>query len=145
MNETPCIGKRWFEEVWNQRKRETIYELLAPDSVAHSATAQKLVGPEAWEQMQKEVLSILPDMHVTVEDVVSTPENTIVRWSATGSRHEHPPGMKPEDCTLHMTGTTWFRTKDGKIVEGWDAWDQTGFVHALQRTGDTPRTVALQV
>src|SRR5690606_14625811 len=53
MKDTPCIGTRWFEEVWNQRKRETIYELLAPDSVAHSASSSRdLVGPEAWEQMQ---------------------------------------------------------------------------------------------
>ena len=131
MKDTPCIGTRWFEEVWNQRKRETIYELLAPDSVAHSASSSRdLVGPEAWEQMQQEVLSRLPDMHVTIEDVVSTPENTVVRWTATGSPNEHD--------KVNFAGTTWLRIKDGKIVEGWDAWDQTGFVQTLARTGSAP-------
>lgn len=141
MKDTPCIGTRWFEEVWNQRKRETIYELLAPESVAHSASSGDLVGPEAWEQMQKEVLNLVPDMRVTVEDVVTNPENTVVRWSAVGKPHEHPPGMTEDECRLHFSGTTWFRIKDGRIVEGWDAWDQTGFVQALQRIGSAPASL----
>jgi len=27
------VARRWFEEVWNQRRTETVHELLAADSV----------------------------------------------------------------------------------------------------------------
>src|ERR1700736_6766074 len=42
--------KRWFEEVWNQRRMETIYELVAPDCVIQgvSEIGETLQGPGAF-------------------------------------------------------------------------------------------------
>ena len=138
MKEATCIGTRWFEEVWNQRKAETIYELLAPHSVAHSG-AKNLHGPEAWEQMQRDVLQAVPDLHVTIEDVVSTPTHCIVRWNFCGTAGA--PGGDHETCPLHYHGMTWFRLEDGKIVEGWDYWDKTAFVQDLQKVTSIPETL----
>ena len=30
------LMRRWFQEVWNEGRMETIYELLSPDGVAHT-------------------------------------------------------------------------------------------------------------
>ncbi len=34
-NENVLLALRWFEEVWNQRRTETIDELLTDESVSH--------------------------------------------------------------------------------------------------------------
>jgi hypothetical protein len=39
-NENTAIVRRWFEELWNQRRLETINELLAPDAISYD-----LAGP----------------------------------------------------------------------------------------------------
>ena len=33
VEENVAATRRWFEEVWNQRRVETIHELVAPDCV----------------------------------------------------------------------------------------------------------------
>ena len=33
--ENARLAKRWFEEVWNQHRQETINEFLLPGSVGH--------------------------------------------------------------------------------------------------------------
>jgi hypothetical protein len=35
-NENALLARRWFEEVWNQRRTDTIDELLTEESVSHS-------------------------------------------------------------------------------------------------------------
>ncbi|MEE8522786.1 MAG: nuclear transport factor 2 family protein, partial [Thermoanaerobaculia bacterium] len=40
--------RRWFEEVWNQGRAESIDELLAPDAVIHGLVTGDLVGLQAF-------------------------------------------------------------------------------------------------
>ena len=42
-----AFAKRWFEEVWNQGRKETILELLAPDAVIQDGENAS-VGPEGF-------------------------------------------------------------------------------------------------
>lgn len=51
VEENVALVKRWFEEVWNQKRSETIRELLSADCVAHgtSETGDDLHGVEgSW-------------------------------------------------------------------------------------------------
>ena len=42
-----ALAKRWFEEVWNEGRRETIRELLAPEAVIQEGNDAS-VGPEGF-------------------------------------------------------------------------------------------------
>ena len=64
MNETEAarnIAIRWFNEVWNQGRTESIYELLAPDARGHLEGELDIVGPELFAAFQKSLLNGLPD------------------------------------------------------------------------------------
>jgi hypothetical protein len=43
------LFKRWFEEVWNQRRTATITELFAPNGVSHGVdeNGADIIGPAA--------------------------------------------------------------------------------------------------
>jgi hypothetical protein len=42
------LFKRWFEEVWNQRRTATVTELFAPNGISHGVAedGSDLIGPK---------------------------------------------------------------------------------------------------
>jgi hypothetical protein len=48
------LGRRWFEEMWNQRRDATIDELLSADSYGH-VEGGEYRGPQGFREMQGHV------------------------------------------------------------------------------------------
>ncbi len=138
-----AILKRWFEEVWNQRREETIMELLAPDCIGHGTrdNGGDIHGPREFLPFYERICSAFPDMKVTVEDGFGEGEKAVVRWSATMHHRGDHLGPRATGNQVAMTGTTIARIANGKIVEAWDNWDklamlqQIGVVQLAASTG----------
>ncbi len=125
MSETTyTLARRWFEEVWNERSRETIYALVDPACVGHHE-GEVSKGPADVEAMRDRLVGLMPDIKVTVEDIVADGDNAAVRWKFTGT----PLGASNP---LSFSGMTWLKFKDGRIVEGWDRWNQGVMLQQLQ-------------
>jgi len=79
------ILRRWFEEVWNQGRGQTIDELMAPDAVARGLAdaAQTHRGPTAFKPFWAQLRDAFPDIHVTIHDVESEGDKVAARWTAT--------------------------------------------------------------
>ena len=125
------VARRWFEEVWNERRDDTIDELMAPDSWGHIEGGD-VQGPEAFRQMRSTFLSALPDVRIEVEDVVAEGERAAVRWRAYGTHAGDGFGFPATRQQVHVRGTTWMTVRDGKIVEGWDTWNLGGLLESLR-------------
>jgi steroid delta-isomerase-like uncharacterized protein len=114
-----AIARRWFEEVWNQRRAETIDELLAEDSVCH-ADDGPIRGPQEFRDRQHvPFLGAFPDVRVAVEGVLAHGDQVVVRWVATGTHGGHGLGLAPTNRPITLRGMTWLRIRDGKLMEGW--------------------------
>ncbi|HKD18079.1 MAG TPA: ester cyclase [Thermoanaerobaculia bacterium] len=116
------LARRWFEEVWNQRRDATVHELLAPGAAAHMEGAE-LVGPEQFLQARVALLDAFPDFRVTVEDIVAEGDDVVVRWSAKGRHAGDGLGMPASRRDASFRGITWMRFAEGQIAEGWDSWN----------------------
>lgn len=126
-----ALARRWFEEVWNQRRVETIYELVTPESVSHGEQGD-VFGPEVFHQgYHTEMCQALPDIRVTIEDIVAQGENVVVRWLATGTHLGTGFGCPPTQKKLSFRGMTWITYRDGKMAEGWDCWNVASLMQAL--------------
>lgn len=85
--------RRWFQEVWNEGRTQTVYELLAPEAVAtgqRGAEAEIRV-PEEFVKFVHEIHGSFSDMQLTIEDILGTDDKVVVRWSATAvqaTRHQ---------------------------------------------------------
>src|SRR6476620_4022677 len=77
------LARRWFQEVWNERKVETINELTPPDLVGHHEMAMTR-SRDDFKRFHAELLALLPDVVATVEDVLASATDVVVRWRFTG-------------------------------------------------------------
>jgi len=114
---------RWFEEVWNQSRRETIFELLAPDAVIHDGAAE-LRGPEAFARFHDDLRASFSDFRITPVVALAEGDFVALHWSAS---FRHTPTGKPAT----ITGTSIVRVQDGLFVEGWQNWDAASLATQL--------------
>lgn len=130
-NPNEAVARRWFEEVWNLRRAETIDELLTAESVCHSE-AGPMRGPEAFKAASHApFLAALPDVRITVEATVAEGDQVAVRWVATGTHTGAGFGLPPTGKRVEFRGVTWIRFENGKMMEGWDCWNVTGVMRSL--------------
>jgi steroid delta-isomerase-like uncharacterized protein len=122
------IVQRWFQEVWNERRGESIGALLRPDAVCHAATGD-IAGADAWKaQFWEPFMAAFSDIKIVLDRVLSQDQEAAVRWTVS-MRHTAPfLGIPASGKTVSAYGTTWLRVEDGHLAEGWDTWDLTGLL-----------------
>ncbi len=87
------LSRRWFMEVWNERRTATIEELMSPDGVAPMESGD-LRGVGAFKQFRDEFVAALPDLKFKIEGIVSDGDDVVVRWRAAGTQvrnRDHDP------------------------------------------------------
>ena len=122
MSETNSqLARRWFDDVWNRRKEETVRELLHPDIVGQME-GRVVNSPDEFLQARREMLTALPDLRVEVEGVVGEGDEVAVRWGAKATGPAGP---------VSFRGVTWLVFENGRIVRGWDSWNQALLMQQL--------------
>jgi steroid delta-isomerase-like uncharacterized protein len=116
-----AVARRWFEEVWNQRRDQTIDELLTPYSVCRTDDGPITGREEFRARMHVPLLSAFPDLRVEVEGVTGQGDDVVVRWSAAGTHSGDGLGFPASGKKVVLRGITWVRVRDGKLVEGWQS------------------------
>jgi len=137
------IARRWFDEVWNEGRAETVRELLGPDSVCDSEGGE-LRGPDAFiDQVQVPFLNAFPDLQTEVVGTTSEGDEVAVRWRARGTHLGEGFGMPPTGKRVAFRGMTWIRIRDGRMIEGLDCWNVAALHQAL-RDGQTVASVNVE-
>ena len=128
------LARRWFDEVWNQRRDATVLELLDP-KIHGQMEGLEVRSPEDFLKARAGLLDGFPDLAVTVEDVVSEGDQAVVRWSASGTHRGGGLGIPPSDRRVSFRGMSWLVFSNGRIVKGWDAWNQGQLFQELTASG----------
>lgn len=126
------LALRWFEEVWNQRRTDTIDELLTDESVSYSESGPLRGKQQFKEQAHAVFLSAFPDLKITVEGAVADGDEVVVRWSVRATHLGDGLGFRATGRAVSFRGMTWIRYRDGKMIEGWDCWNQAGLIQSLR-------------
>jgi steroid delta-isomerase-like uncharacterized protein len=124
------LARRWFQEVWNDRREATIDELLHEDARGHMEGFETR-GPADFKAVRAGLLDAFPDLHLDVEETVAEGETVVVRWRARGFHRGHGLGIAPSNQAAEFRGMTWMRFERGRLIEGWDAWNMGGLVARL--------------
>ena len=106
---------RWFDEVWNQGRRQTIFDLLMDNAVLHDGP-QEFRGPQEFAQFHDALRSQFCDFKITPIICVAEGDRVCMHWSCSML---HSASQK----SLHLTGTSVVRVQDGRFAEAWQNWD----------------------
>ncbi len=129
----PSIIHEWLEEVWNKGKTEMVYRILDPKCVLYhlDETGTDAHGPDEFLKFFARFRGAFPDMHVQAHDAIQSGDKIAGRWTVSGTHVGDQLGMPPTRKRFQIEGMSYARSKDGKIVEGWNCWDTRAMVQQL--------------
>jgi predicted ester cyclase len=73
----------------------------------------------------------MPDIHVTIEDMIAEGDRLACRWECSGTHQVDFFGIPATGKKATWTGVTIYRFDSGKIVEAWWAEDALGMLQQL--------------
>jgi steroid delta-isomerase-like uncharacterized protein len=131
------LMRRWFEEVWNEKKEAAIDEMLAEDSVAYGLPDPDAVvrGPEQFREFYRVFCGAFPDLQIRVEDVIASGDRVAGRWRMTGTHLGGHLGFPATAKKVALEGVSIAVIRDGKLKEGWNMMDMGHFFESLRGDG----------
>lgn len=127
--------RRWFEEVWNNKREDAIDEMFAADGVANGLNDENgnaLRGLEGFKTLHRAFVSAYPDLKIEVLDTVVEGNKIAARCRVSGLHTGHGIGVPPTNQPVEFTGMTIVHIKDEKIVE---AWNEFNFMEMYKQVG----------
>ncbi len=137
--EHKAIARRWSEELWSKGAFAVADEIIAPTYVRHDpGDPFAAEGPEGVKLLVMGLRAQMPDLHITIEDMIAEGDQVVSRYTATGTVTGGFMGRAPTGKQTRATAIQIFRIVDGKIVESWANRDDLGL---LQQLGVVPLSV----
>ncbi|CAN5892577.1 ester cyclase [soil metagenome] len=111
--------KRWFEEVWNDRRADLIDEMVTCESVCHM-DEDAIQGPDEFKVRQYvPFITAFPDLRIEIEAAIAQGDHVVIRWCARGTHTGEGLGFAPTQRPACFRGISWVQVGDGKFLEGW--------------------------
>src|SRR5689334_9500600 len=127
--ENSSLIRRWFEEVWNKGRMEAIDEMASPDAIGHGQAQHDTdIGLKEFRIFATDLRRAFPDFKVTIDRVIEQGDIVVARWTTTMTHKGTFLGFAATGKKVTVSGTSMQRIENGKIVEGWDNWDQLGLL-----------------
>ena len=128
--ENKAMVRRWFEEVWNKGRVAAIDELLAPNGLVHGLGGD-MQGPAAFKPFHAAYRDAFPDVKIELEDLIAEGDKVAFRWSATATHRGNGLNFAATNRPVSFSGMGVIRVENGKLVEGWNIFDQLGMMQQL--------------
>jgi steroid delta-isomerase-like uncharacterized protein len=132
--ENKALARRAWEIV-SPDNLDLIEEVYAPDLVWHEPD-QDIRGYDQAKQFVSSFFAAMPDINITVEDLIAEGEKVVSRYTIRGTHQgETEEFGPPTGRQMQLEGITIHRFEDGKIVEEWERYDN---LSVLQQLGLAP-------
>jgi steroid delta-isomerase-like uncharacterized protein len=126
------LARRFVEEVYNAGDLALLDELCAPDYAVHDPAVPQAHDVAGYkEALQTFRFTAMPDLRMTIEDLIAAGDRVTVRWTARGTMTGELLGMAPTGKATTVAGMTIHRVANGKLAETWWNWDALGMMQQL--------------
>ena len=99
-------------------------ELVAPDVLIHMPLPVEAPrAHEAFRQLWAMLLRGLPDLHLTIEDLIAEGDKVVMRASVTGTHQGQYMGVQPTGKSIIYNEIFIWRFAGGRIAEMWGVVD----------------------
>ena len=108
--------QRWYDEVWNNANKSKIDELMDENAIIHGLeTDSEKVGPQAFHPFYENFRQGFPSVNVEIEPIITTDDAEAAHCIV------HATTIDGKKVTFN--GLTVAKFRDGKLLEGWNAFD----------------------
>ncbi len=125
-----ALMRRWFDEVWNQGKLESIDQLLAEDCCVRGLDADDICSPAAYREFRIRMDKLFSNIQTEVEQIVAN-GNQVSGIATVNATH------LASDTPVAFQTAFFCVLRDGKIAE---AWNVTDFLSALTQSQMLPKS-----
>jgi len=102
---------------------KTIDELVAPDVLFHVPVPIEATGAQAAKQVWAMLLLGLPDLHLTIEDLIAEGDKIVARNTVTGTHLGEYRGLAATGKKVTYNEIFIIRFARGRITEVWGVVD----------------------
>jgi len=132
IEENKAIARCLYEEVFNKGNLAALDDLMSSGYVDHNPLSP---GQAPDREGAKQGLSVLrtalPDLRVTIEDIVAEGDKVVCRLTLRGTQKGEFMGVAASGEQITAALISIVRIADGKIVERWGISDQLGLMQQL--------------
>lgn len=133
-----AVVLRWWDELWNRGNLSLADQLHTTDFRDHDPASPWVEpGPGGMKKKVVAYRSAFPDLHFTMDEVLSAGDHVVTHWRCKGTHLGEVLGLAPTGKTIEIEGISIFRLRDGRIAEQTIVWDALGMLNQLQAPLDT--------
>lgn len=132
------LVRRLYDELFFKWHFEVVDELIGPDFIGHEMPTGTPRGPEGIRQFYGGIRAGLPDVQLTVEDMIGEKDRVVVRWRARATHQGVFLGVPATGKPVSFTGIAIYRVSKGKIVERWVEVNLLGVSEQIRATAAPP-------
>jgi steroid delta-isomerase-like uncharacterized protein len=127
-----ALVQRFFEEVFNEKRLDRADEFVAQDYLDHAAVPGQGPGLEGAKQQRWAMyFAAIPDLHATIDDMVTEGDKVVVRYIVEGTQKGKLLGIPPTGKRFRISAICIYRMAEGKVAENWKQADLLGLMQQL--------------
>jgi predicted ester cyclase len=126
-----ALVRRLYEEGLNKGNLAVADEILAPDYIRHGLAPGAPLGPESTKHVFSTMRAALPDLRITVEDMVGEGDKVVARVTGRGTHKGEYMGVAPTGKQVTVTFIGIYRFAGSKLKEAWIQMDELGMMQQL--------------
>jgi steroid delta-isomerase-like uncharacterized protein len=120
-NENVAAIERAVEQM-NSGNLEGYLEMYSDDLTLHGYPPG-VEGRAGVSAFYAALARALPDVELTLDDAVSDGDKVAVRYTIKGTHSDELMGVPATGNRVDVTGQSFFRFEDGRVVERWQSLD----------------------
>jgi predicted ester cyclase len=128
------LARLFREELWNTGRLEIADQILTKDCRIEARVPFQtdfVVGPEALKQLLLLYRESFSGIRMKIQDTIAEPDRVSARWAGMGVHTGALFLPEARGRRVATTGIDFFVIREGKIAEGWVAWDLFGLLRSL--------------
>ena len=122
-----------IESGWNAGSLEALDFVYAPSCISYdiSSGIPTRSGIQAQKDFVRETRESFPDLHISIEELISVGGLVVVRWLAKGTHRGMWMSVPPTGKRIAWGGITVSRLVDHRVAKDWWAVDIYGALRQL--------------
>lgn len=135
-DENKALTKQFYDEVMNAHNPAKIESFCSADFIDHNPSPGHTgKGLDDLVSMLNEMITALPDFHVTADLMVAEEDMVVAYLTVTGTNSGPFGNMPASNKSVKINGVDIVLIKDGKAVERWGVFDDMSMMTQLGMAG----------